>query len=378
MKRKFALLLVFGTMLVGSLQMIEGVSAQSRLTLAMILTGLQTKGTTPETSTLAKRNVYIQRKVEASGVTFRLTPDLENELRNAGATPTLIAAIRRAGPTTVQTPTPTTTGRPRAIFKNLWIDYDVTEGGQIGMRIHVKFTTLSMRSLDSYLAIYFTNSAGAPLKDRNDKFNSSSGDVAVYREMKPGYDSTDYDDLTVFMPYDELDLNPGKYTLGMDVKIIYKAGGLIQDLTKKAFEYTKSDVIERDSESVSATVNRVWIDYNVTQGGKRGMLIHVSFEVTGLQGIDSALAVRVMKTDGGFLPSSSSGYSNDDDELEILYAMKPGYPTSVFKDATVFLPYNEIVIGKGKWDLKLDFDLKYEDGELIKHLDVYEFEFTRN
>ncbi len=363
-------------MLIGSLQLIDSASAQSRLTLAMILTGLQTRGTTPETSTLAKRNVYIQRRVETYGVTFTVTSVIENELRNAGATTALIAAIRQGGPT-VTTPTPVTNGRPRAVFKDLWIDYDVTEGSQLGMRIHAKFTAYSMRNLDSYLAIYFTDSKGNALRDRNNKFNSSSGDVAVYRDMKPGFDPADYDDFIVFMPYDEFDLSNGNYTLGMEVKLIYKAGGLIQELTKKEFNYKRGASVTRDSSAVTATVNRVWIDYNVTQSGKRGMLIHTNFEVTGLKGVGSKLAVRVQKEDGGFL-TSSGAFSNDDGELEMAFAMNPGYPTTVYKDATVFLPYNEIVISKGQWNLKLDLDLRYEDGELIKHLQFYEFEFTRN
>ncbi len=374
MRRKIALFLVFGTMLVGSLQLIETASAQSgRLTLAMILTGLQTKGSTPETSTLAKRNLYIQRQVESRGVTFRVTPDIENELRNAGATATLIAIIRNSGPVT----TPTPNGRPRAVFKDLWIDYDVTESGQVGMRIHAKFTTYSMLNMDSYLALYFTDKNGGALRDKNGKFASSDGNVAAYREMKPRYDPADYDDFTVFMPYDEFDLGPGKYTLGIDAKIIYKAGGLITDLTKKQFEYSKGNTVERDPESVQATVNRVWIDYNTTQGGKRGMLVHVNFEVTGLKDIDSKLAVRIAKSDDSFLPKSGAN-SNDDGQLEISFDMKPGYETTVYKDATVFIPYADMIIGKGQWDLRLDIDLKYEDGELIKHLQFFEFEFSRS
>jgi hypothetical protein len=377
MKRKIALFFVFGAMLFGSLQMLDGVSAQARLTLGMVLTGLQTKGTTPETNTLAKRNLYIQRQVEERGVTFRVTPEIETELRNAGATASLIAAIRQNGPSAVTTPTPS--GRPRALFKDLWIDYDVTEGSQKGMRIHVKFTAYSMRNLDSYLAIYFTDSTGAALRDKNDKFNSSAGEVAVYREMKPGFDPADYDDFTVFMPYDELDLGNGNWDLGMDVKIIYKAGGLITELTKKQFNYKQGPARPTiDEDSVTAKVNRVWIDYNVTEGGVRGMRIHVNFEVTGLKGVASELAVRVQNEDGEMLESSSNVYSNDAGELRTFFKMNPGYPTTVYKDATMFLPYQEIIIGKGKWNLKLDIDINHDDGELIKHLQFYEFEFTRN
>ncbi|HEY0460736.1 MAG TPA: hypothetical protein VGC97_16480 [Pyrinomonadaceae bacterium] len=379
MRRKLTITALSALILVSFWQLTVNVSAQQKLTLAMVLTGLQTKGTTPETATLAKRNVFIQRRVENYGVTFRLTPDIENELRNAGATTALIEAIRENGPAATTTPTPriTTGSKPSASFKDIWIDYGVTEGGQDGMRVHVKFTAYGMKNLDAYLAIYFMDEDGNYLKDNNDKFNSSAGDVAVYKDLKPGYDPANYDDYTVFMPYSELDLPNGNWNLTMDVKLIYKAGGLIQQLTTKVFNYKKGKTVTRNPASVSFTVTRVWIDYNVTDGGRRGMRVHVNFEVTGLKDTDAMVLARVQKEDGDYLKSSTGGFSNDNGELRIKYDIKPGYDTAVYKDATMFLPYSELSISRGKWNLKLDIDLNYEDEELIKHMQFYEFEFER-
>lgn len=378
MRRKLTVTLLTSLILFSFWQLTVNVSAQQPLTLAAILTGLQTKGKTPETATLPKRNIFITRRVETYGVTFRLTPEIEKELRIAGASAVLIAAIRANGPSATPNPTPrTTNSTPSAAFKEIWIDYGVTEGGENGMRIHVKFTAYGMKNLDSYLAIYFMDEDGNYLKDNNRKFNSSSGDVAVYRDLKPGYDPAEYADFSVFMPYSELDLPNGNWDLKMDVKLIYKAGGLISELTKKPFNYKKGATVSRNSEGVTFKVIRKWVDYNVTEDGQKGMRIHVNFEVTGLKGVDSLLAVRVMKENGDILTNSNSSYSNDAGELEVTFSMKPGFDTTVFKDADVFLPYNQIIISRGKWDLKLDFDLKYADGELIKHMDVYPFEFDR-
>jgi hypothetical protein len=47
------------------------------------------------------------------------------------------------------------------------------------------------------------------LKDKNDKFVSTAGDVALYKAIKPAYDPAIYDDLSLFMPYSEFDLEPG-------------------------------------------------------------------------------------------------------------------------------------------------------------------------
>lgn len=383
MRRKLTITFLTTLMLLSLWQLTATVSAQQELTLAMILTGLQTKGKTAETATLDKRNVYITRRVQTYGVTFRLTPEIERELRNAGATAALIAAIRTNGPTTtVVTPTPYRTpvpsGNPRATFKEVWVDYDVVESGVKGMRIHVKFTAYGMRNLNSYLAIYFQDSDGDYLKDKNGKFASASDDVAVYREMTPAYDPAEYNDLTVFMPYAELDLPAGSYNLTMDIKLIYKQGGLIQELTKEDFKYNSAgNTPVRPTTAVTATVNRIWIDYNVTEGGKRGMRIHVNFEVTGLKGVDSKLTARVMRENGSFLPNSNDGYSNSAGQLAVSFEMNPGFPTTVYKDADIFLPYSEIIVSRGKHNLKIDFDLNYNDDTLIQHLDVHAFEFER-
>jgi hypothetical protein len=368
-------------MLLGLWQLTATVSAQQELSLAMILTGLQTKGKTAETATLAARNVYITKRVQTYGVTFRLTPEIERELRVAGATPALIAAIRANGPGT-PTPNPTpyvnNNNRPNASFKNIGVVHNVTENGQKGMRINVSFTAYGMKNVPGYVAIYFMDSRGNYLKDSNDQFVSATDEVAVYREITPAYDPAEYNDYAVFMPYSELDLPDGNWNLTMDVKLIYKAGGLIKELVKENFNYKKGVTdTDRKPDSVTAKVNRIWVDYDVTEGGVRGMRIHVNFEVTGLKGVESKLVARLQKADGNWLMNSNRAYSNRLGQLEVFFEMNPGYPTAVYRDADIFLPYNQIVIGSGKHNLKIDVDLNYSDGELIKHLDVYEFEFIR-
>ncbi len=262
--------------------------------------------------------------------------------------------------------------KPSAAFKDIWVDYDVTEGRQDGMRIHVKFSVYDMKNLDSYLAIYFMDSDGNKLRDNNGKYNSSTGEVAVYFALKPGYATTDYDDLSVFMPYDELDLSDGNWDLKMDVDVIYKGGGLIDHLTFKDINYKQGD----DKPKISATIKEIWIDYNVSEGNRKGMRLHLKFEVTGLKGVDSKITARVQKENNEYL-ANNSAYSNSRGELETSFDMKPGYPTTVFEDATMFLPYDEIIVRKGVWNLKFDIDLNYENGNLIDHLSYEKFEFTQ-
>jgi hypothetical protein len=259
---------------------------------------------------------------------------------------------------------------PRATFDKLWIDYDVTEGGELGMRIHTKFTVYNMKDVDAYVAVYFKNASGEYLRDKNNSFNSTEGDVAVYKPIRPGYDPADFNDLPIFMPYKELDLGPGQYQLVLDSKLIYKKGGSILNFTEYPIQYSQSGSGTSPVE-VSTVFKRCWIDYNVTENQKRGMRIHVNFEVTGLKGSDSKMVVRVKDKNNDYLPSATNG-----DELRLEYEFRPGYPTTVYQDAIVFLPYSEIDLPKGDHNLTLDIDVDSDAIDTVKHLSWYEFEFT--
>ncbi|MEO7983319.1 MAG: hypothetical protein ABI688_04480, partial [Bacteroidota bacterium] len=109
---------------------------------------------------------------------------------------------------------PVTTG-PGATFDSIWVDYDITEENVRGMRIHLGFSAYSMKDMEATVAIYFeyNDDLAGFLKDKNKKFYSTEGDVAVYKDIKPGFDPAVYKDLQVFMPYSELDLEPGIYDL---------------------------------------------------------------------------------------------------------------------------------------------------------------------
>jgi hypothetical protein len=268
---------------------------------------------------------------------------------------------------------------PSAVFKSCWIDYNVTDGGRKGMRIHVNFEVSGLKGVDAKLVARVQGEDGDFLTNAS-SYSNEEGQLETSYSIKPGYATTVYEDADMFLPYNEMKLGKGVWDLKLDIDLNYEDGDLIQHLTLEGFEYTpgsgarETTTTKNDS---SATVKKVWVEYNVTERGRKGMRVHVNFEVNGLKGVDAKLVARVQKDNDEFLTSTSPGYSNNSDQLEIFYDIKPGYAVTVYEDATLFLPYSEIVIRKGVWDLKLDIDLNYEDGELIQHLDYYEFECTR-
>lgn len=268
------------------------------------------------------------------------------------------------------------TVEPRAVFERIWVDYDVMEGGQKGMRVHVKFTVYEMKNTDFLLAVYFQDENGNPLKDKNKKFYTTKGNVAVFKDLKPGYATTVYNDLQVFMPYDELDLGDGSYSLKMDVDLVYENGELIQHLTFYNFNY-RQNYNTPTNKKPSGKVERVWIDHDVTEEGQFGMRIHVKFTVTDMKGVDSYLAIYFERENGTRLSSSDNKFQSKAGDVAAYRSLKPGYDRTVYNDLTVFIPYSELHLGIGDHKLKMDIDLIYENGTFIDHLYFYDFSYWK-
>lgn len=275
----------------------------------------------------------------------------------------------------------------RATYKDMWVDYDVYEDGKKGMRLHFKFSTYGMKDVDAYVAVYFQDSYGNALKDNNKSFYSSSGDVALYKLITPGYDNADYSDLQMFMPYDELDRSPGKYTLKMDAKLIYKSGGTIQQFTTRNFEYTEPErsysgsspeKSNNNSSEVKATYKDIWVDYDVYQDGKKGMRIHVKFGIDNFKGKEAYVAIYFQDKDGNFLKDNNGKYRSDNGNVAVFGSFTPLYDQTDFTDFKLFMPYDELDLTRsGKQDLKMDVDIIYENGDLIEHLKFHDFWYEK-
>lgn len=261
---------------------------------------------------------------------------------------------------------------PSADLEKFWVDYDVYQKGQKGMLTHLKMTVYNMKGItNAAVRIMFLDENDKALPDRNKNYYTSKGNVAVFRALRIDYNPGYYDDLQIFMPYEELDLSafPGKYKLRMDVDLVYSdTGELIQHLTFHDFEYT---------EPGKSSVNKVWIDYNMTEKGRKGMRVHVAFKVYDLKGVDADLAIYVQYDDGTPVKGKSRTYQTKSGDLAAFVPIKPCCNPTVYDDLSVFIPYDEFILSPGKYDLKLDIDLNYPNGELIQHLEFYEFEFTR-
>ncbi len=126
-----------------------------------------------------------------------------------------------------------------------------------------------------------------------------------------------------------------------------------------------------------ATFGRIWVDYNVTQKEQNGMLIHVNFTVYDMKAAECQLRISFQDSAGKPLKDKNKRYFTTAGDVLVYENLKPGFNPAVYKDYPLFMPYSELDLPDGNYDLKMDVDLFYTDGQMISHLTLYEFTYKQ-
>lgn len=123
-------------------------------------------------------------------------------------------------------------------FDSVDTDYNIQQNGQKGMLMKATFTVKGMKGKDGYLAIHFQKSDGTPLPSKGQQeYSDAKGNLAAFSKIKPDFDNTEYKNLEVFLPYEELDLPVGKHDLKMDFDLLDGNGTQIEHMTYEDFWY---------------------------------------------------------------------------------------------------------------------------------------------
>lgn len=93
-----------------------------------------------------------------------------------------------------------------------WLEHNATNGSESGMRVHAHVELSGYKNVTLRMVAYFESPKGVGIKDTNNRYCTVSGDVSVGTDFTPGYDNCEYNDLSVFIPNDELHLKEGKHT----------------------------------------------------------------------------------------------------------------------------------------------------------------------
>lgn len=345
-------------------------SQTNRLSLAQVLTGLQSKS---GGFTLAQKNIFITKRVREKGVTFKLTPEIRKELQTAGASNALIRMISLKTPRTFKPPT-TEEAKPRAVNKKISFERNAVVDGKRGLKIIANFNVYNLKGVKSDIVFRFKK-GNRYITSSNKSFSTKAGHLSARRYLTPAHSATVYEELEVFIPYKEFNLGYGNHNLQLVSYVIYRDGKIVSHLGNQNFRLNiPSPTIRKTG---TARLSRMWMDYNVTEDGVKGMRVNVKMSVSGMRNRDAYLQVLFTKKDGTKLYTSNQTYRSPSGQLALYRNLRPRSASASYNNLSMFIPYSEIKVSKGKHTLSVHADVVYTDYSLLKHLDIKSFSFSR-
>ncbi|MBS1918679.1 MAG: hypothetical protein JST17_00335 [Bacteroidetes bacterium] len=256
-------------------------------------------------------------------------------------------------------------------LQDLNIDYNVTENGKLGMRIKQDFLIYNAQNKQCIMAVYFYNAENdKALSDKDGQYASADGHVAGYNYFTPGYQNTQYTDLAVFIPYDQLELGPGNFRLKCYVAIFDPDQ---KQIVTGGYQYfTFSQGINVKEIRLLTSFDDVGQQIKITP----------AFTISNAKGLN-CLAVAYFYYDNGQpLRDHNNLYHTVDGNVSSSANFTPGFEMTLYDNTqtgfVITIPYKELELPPGKYNLKYKVILFDDKLNQLVTSDYYNFNFTQN
>ena len=123
---------------------------------------------------------------------------------------------------------------PSANIEKVWVDHNVFVNGYKGMLIHIKFTTKNLLRKTVYVYAFFYQSDNqTPLHNQYGK------PLYFYGTGIPNYKSARFDDFTLFVPHEGLNMAPGvNGSFSFDIEVKDSRGTLLDNDKNTTFTFS--------------------------------------------------------------------------------------------------------------------------------------------
>ncbi len=231
-----------------------------------------------------------------------------------------VIALAESGEDVVAAPTPGSSAQTvptgQGTTQILEIEHNIEQGGEPGMVVHTYARVAGYKDVPLFLALYFydtNNELVVASTGTADEFVASNGLLRAIVDMTPGFDDTEYADLSVWVPYSAFPTG-----LSGDVSFFVEADvsdgeNWIAPSEWVEFILTYGDTASTQNQStvVVPGVTASCGNINITNGVEitvRQMRPNFSYTATavGIGGFDPVLIVRDTT-------NPSDGLCNDDD-----------------------------------------------------------------
>ncbi|MEP7292351.1 MAG: hypothetical protein ABI835_11235, partial [Chloroflexota bacterium] len=213
----------------------------------------------------------------------------------------------------------------------------------LGMMIHTTATANGFLDMPLRAAVFAFWEDGSPLPANNRASydaRTDEGQLTMQQVVTPAYDSTAWDDLWFFIPYDYLpDGDTGTHHAYIEAKIGIDGQPFTAFSETIAFTYTYPDQ--------QLIVDVTNVEHNVEINNQVGMQVHTNLHLLGYAGETMRVALFVYWADGTGIPGSNAPSENNSPTgtLTVQTTITPSITPSDWQDFWFFLPYDYFPTG---------------------------------
>jgi hypothetical protein len=137
-------------------------------------------------------------------------------------------------------------------------------------------------------------------------------------------------------------------TVAGDKKEVYRLAWSINGNAFKVTDQNGNTAVFR-RKPISATVRVTKQEHNVQKGNRKGMEIHLHVQVDYAPGVTCEVIAFFSDQKGQLIKAKSKEYTSADGYLATFGQYAPPFPSTVYSDLVLFLPYDEVTLpGAGK------------------------------
>lgn len=129
--------------------------------------------------------------------------------------------------------------------------------------------------------------------------------------------------------------------------------------------------------TVTATVNKTWIEVDVEQNGKKGVRVHTEFTIQNCNGKSATINIFIANSQGTWIKAIDENYKNSDGYVYLGSNFTPRYDNTRFNDYKLFIPYDAIDFENGTKEYTCRPYIWYND-KYIADGDGAKFTYTKN
>ncbi len=145
-------------------------------------------------------------------------------------------------------------------------------------------------------------------------------------------------------------------------------------------ELPPAEPVEPVDTKPRATLQRVWQDHNVYLAGIKGMKIHAAFDVYNLKGQPGTVLVEFFDAESGqALRDKNGDYALESGEVAVWEDFSPSYDDSRYTDFDLFMPYSELELAPGEYQLRFQITVfDSADWTILSQSDFTDFTYRRS